>query len=407
MSEETDPRLLRLLGGEALARLRQRLRRHFERSAPGAPPGLLRLTGLSLEERAPLESLAGQPHRRASSISLDLAALDATLNAAGLACSLRQALERLDGPIINRAEAREATRDRWVSLTDGCRHPDLAGLLAVPAGLGLLKRLSRQDPNRGITLRDGAEAVLCRLPANGLPRAQLAAETLGDAHALDPDRPVSTLVLAAWRHRVGSLALETEGARQTWAQAGVLVNELARPVLFLNLPLEDGEEPFARSGEPAYASLRRLLRRPPCWAVAGRCIHVCENPNLLAIAADQLGSHCAPLVCTDGMPAAAQRTLLDQLTGTGADLVYHGDFDWPGLQIANHVMQRYGAQPWRFLATDYRAALSQLPHHGTSLAGTPVPASWDPDLTLVMQDHRRSIPEECVAALLLNDLLSK
>ena len=115
-----------------------------------------------------------------------------------------------------------------------------------------------------------------------------------------------------------------ETAREIWAGAGILVNELARPVLFLNLPVQNQ---LAGSGEPGYLSLRALLRAPPLWDVAGRAIFVCENPNLVAIAADTLGINCAPLVCTDGMPAAAQRTLLMQLSAAGACLHYHGDFD--------------------------------------------------------------------------------
>ena len=72
-------------------------------------------------------------------------------------------------------------------------------------------------------------------------------------------------------------------------------------------------------------------------------MRVCENPNLVAIAADALGTRCAPLVCTDGMPAAAQRCLLSQLATAGAQTFYHGDFDWPGLHIGNYVMREYGA----------------------------------------------------------------
>lgn len=102
-------------------------------------------------------------------------------------------------------------------------------------------------------------------------------------------------------------------------------------------------------GEPGYLSLRRLLRSPPAWAVADVTVYVCENPNLMAIAADRVGARCAPLVCTDGMPAAAQRTLLAQLAQAGARLRYHGDFDWAGLRIANHVMRTWEARPWRFM----------------------------------------------------------
>ena len=101
-------------------------------------------------------------------------------------------------------------------------------------------------------------------------------------------------------------------------------------------------------GEPVHLSLRSLLRRPPTWHVAQRDVFVCENPNIVAIAADRLGAACAPLACTDGMPSAAQQTLLAQLAAAGARLRYHGDFDWPGLVIGNFVMREFGAEPWRF-----------------------------------------------------------
>ena len=191
-------------------------------------------------------------------------------------------------------------------------------------------------------------------------------------------------------------------ARELWAIAGVLVNELARPALFLNLPVKGIDA--ADDGEPCYASLRSLLRAPPRWDVSGRDVHVCENPNLVAIAADRLGSHCAPLVCTDGMPAAAQQTLLSQLVQAGARLRYHGDFDWPGLRIANLVMRAFDAQPWRLGATDYVSAVHTTVNAGQFLKGEPIEASWDIALAGAMRQHRVSIAEEAVSASLLLDL---
>lgn len=411
MTGVTDPRLLRLLGGDALANIRKRLRRYFERAAADDPIEGLRLTGLAPEEREALASLMGRPHSHARSIVVDVAVIDAALRDAGIAASLRHALELIDGPIVNRADARAEAQGRWSVIASGSRHHGLAVFLQTPAGLGLLKRLSRQDCSRASALRDGADLILDCLPTGGQPRAQLAAERLGDAHALDPGRPIATLVLAAWRHFEGSLPSEdddeprkAERARETWARAGVLVNELARPALFLNLPTEDESGCFGKLGEPAYASLRLLLRSPPAWAVVGRTVYVCENPNLLAIAADRLGSRCAPLVCTDGMPAAAQRTLLGQLATGGARLLYHGDFDWPGIRIANHVMQLHGAGPWQFQTADYQSALCLAARMGQSIGGEPVPASWDEALAGVMQDHGLAIPEESLATSLLRDL---
>lgn len=181
-----------------------------------------------------------------------------------------------------------------------------------------------------------------------------------------------------------------ERNRDIWAKAGVLVNELARPALFLNLPTRETESYGRPPGEPAYASLRLLLRSPPSWAVANRKVYVCENANVLAVAADHWGSDCAPLVCTDGMPAAAQRCLLSQLAKARARLCYHGDFDWPGLRIGNHVMREHGAQPWRFCAADYAAAVRSVSSLGQPLTGKAVDALWDASLVTAMQQHRIS-----------------
>jgi uncharacterized protein (TIGR02679 family) len=171
------------------------------------------------------------------------------------------------------------------------------------------------------------------------------------------------------------------------------------------MPVQPGTT-IGISGEPTYLSLRQLLRAPPTWEVAGLTIFVCENPNIVAIAADILGPHCAPLACTDGMPAAAQRTLLTQLAEAGARLAYHGDFDWPGLHIANQVIRLCGANPWRLGAEDYESAVAAAPHTERSLTDSSVLACWDDALTNLMCEHGLAISEEAVAASLIEDLRS-
>ena len=140
------------------------------------------------------------------------------------------------------------------------------------------------------------------------------------------------------------------------------MNELAAPVLCLNLPATGNAmaasvaRAAAESGEPIHLTLRTLLRDPPVWDVSGRRVYVCENPSILSIAADRLEADCAPLICTNGMPAAAQQTFLRQLVACGANLAYHGDFDWAGIRIGNFVMRELQASAWRFSAQDYEAA---------------------------------------------------
>jgi len=41
-------------------------------------------------------------------------------------------------------------------------------------------------------------------------------------------------------------------------------------------------------------------------------------------------------------------------------VLYHGDFDWPGIVIARRIFDR-GARPWQFGCRDYIDAVDRLP----------------------------------------------
>jgi len=419
MKTSPDLRLQRLLGGPELDALRQRLRRRFELADAEQSLSSVHLSNLSPVEYSALCQLTGRPSRIARSMTLDIADLDARLRDAGLANSLQDALEQLDGPIVAKASLRKTLSAQWSALTTSASaegSPLLrAWLQNTATSIPLLKRLGR-DPAGATQLLAATDTVLRRLPVEGLPRSQLAAETLGDAHALDSGRPIATLVLSAWRlhERTGSpqedeaVAEAGGGAeerlREVWSRAGVLVNELARPALFLNLPVAPDRHRTWLPGEPAYLSLRQLVRKPYSWAVDGRNVYVCENPNIVAIVADRLGADSAPLVCTDGMPAAAQRILLDQLAAAGARLHYHGDYDWPGIGIGNHVMRTWQAIPWRFGCRDYLEAVMVAPARPRDLDINGVEALWDKELHTAMDTHGLAIPEEAVFSTLLGDL---
>ena len=247
MISSTDPRLQRLLGGDGYALLRKRLRQRFERAPLDATVENFRIGKLTAEEHAALASLLGRPLRYTNSLQVDVRLVDTAFQNAGIAASLRDALEQLDGPITNLATTRLALQTMWSDVLGGCTHRELIGLLQAPAGIGLLKRLARQSPPAALQLCRRVEAVLQRLPASGITRSQLAADVLGDAHALDSGQPTATLVLTVWRQVIartdynnddvdseptGDGELELGGGaerdRDVWAKAGVLVNELAR-----------------------------------------------------------------------------------------------------------------------------------------------------------------------------------
>ena len=398
-------RLQRLLGGEELASLRMRLRARYER---GTTPDQFTLTDLANHERRVLAGLLGRRAVAAGSMRLRHCELDAALAHAGIAASLRHALEFLDGPLTDRRAERSARKQSWEMAFSAVEEPRLATLVAGVAGAALIKRLSASDPQCAQALLAEAGRVLSHLPGRGMSRARRAADALGDSHGLDNGRAVATIVLRACAADpsidvVDATGLQNaeESSRERWARLGVTVNELALPALRLNLPIT-GTDPASPAGEPLHLSLRRLLRRPPAWAVTGCDVFVCENPNIVAIAADCLGSTCAPLVCTDGMPSAAQQTLLAQLAAAGARLRFHGDFDWAGLIIGNFVMREFGAEPWRFKTADYLAAASK---HGIALrGGKSAVAQWDDRLAGAMADRGVVVHEEGVADMLMMDL---
>lgn len=391
-------RLKRLLGGAELGELRRRLRARYRR---GASAGEFTLTRLSSAERRALEGLLGRTVSGAESMRLRSSELDNAVSRAGLAPDLRSALELLDGPLQNLKAQRAAWEQAWNAMLSAIQESRLIALTSTAAGALLLKRLSGSDLARARSLIEGAERVLARIPAQGLPLGQLAAEALGDSHALDAGRAVATIVLRCCSHLDHT---ETEErTREQWARLGIAVNELAWPALCLNLPVsKHTDAPFHEPGEPLYLSLRRLLRQPPKWEVGHREVFVCENPNIVSIAADRLGVRSAPLVCTDGMPSASQRVLLTQLARAGARLRYHGDFDWAGLSIGNFVVNAFAATPWRFGTADYLAAGGDVI---LELAvERRVEAQWDSLLAPAMAERGSVVHEEVVAETLLADL---
>jgi hypothetical protein len=201
----------------------------------------------------------------------------------------------------------------------------------------------------------------------------------------------------------------TEQRRDLWDSCGVIVDDLASRVLVLNLAaVGDGLGEWltdARArGVPFYVTLQQLIAMPVVPAVAAEStVHVCENPAVLRRAAADLGPRSRPLICTEGQPSTAFHRLASAVTANDGRLRYHGDFDWPGIAIANSVIRRHHATPWRLSAADYREAVREDADH-VKLSGPPQPTPWDPALADAMAATARAVYEESVANPLIADL---
>jgi uncharacterized protein (TIGR02679 family) len=410
---DVDDRLRRLLGGEPVAWLVRRARDRLEAGRPLT--GTVTLPAATLGQRRAVERLTGRPARSGTSLSVSLADVDRILRDSGAAPGgLAEAVTCLTGPLRDlgreRADLAAAWSAAFASLdTAVSRRGELPPWREWLDATGVVRRLA-SEPDQARLILAQVATVLLRLPSCGIPIGRLAAECCGDAHALDDGRPVGTLVLSAVRALAG-LPFAAEGSadsrRAAWAAVGVHLDELSSLVLCLGLP-GDARTPLGRAlascrdaGQPAVLTLRQLRCRdePLCAAR----VRLCENPVVVAAAADELGVRCQPLVCVGGQPSAAVWRLLELLAASGAVFDYHGDFDWGGVRIARSVLQRADWQPWRYDHQAYEAAVLAA-HPLAPLAGPPVATPWDPELACAMRHRNVRIEEELTLDALLQDL---
>ena len=400
-------RLRRLLGAPELHWLVDRARRRLEREQSLTGP--VSLGAPTAAQRVAAERLLGRSPGSGLSLTVRLDEVDAILRRSGISPDgLTAAVAVLTGPVVPLGPARQAEDRAWQAAYAPLEAlaqevPALAVWAARIRGDGLVRRLAG-TPAAARALLGQAATALRALPADppvSLPA--FAARVLGSAHALDDGTPPATVTLAGIRALTGFPdGTGAEWRREAWASAGLLRDELSSTVLTLNLRGTPALDWMAAAGEPSVLTLRQLVRHSP--RVSDVTIRICENPAVLAAAADRHGPHSAPLVCLQGQPSAAALALLRRLHEGGAALLYHGDFDWGGLRIASALRRRVPWQPWRYTAADYRAAVALAGPEGLPLAGRPAEAPWDPDLPQALLELGVRVEEETVLDALLTDL---
>jgi uncharacterized protein (TIGR02679 family) len=408
-------RIKRIFDKPELARLIKRLKTHYEHQASVTT---IALPSPTLEERKAVANLLGKRVSRARSIRITISELETVIQNGKLAPDLRSLVETLQGPLRNLVTEKAIQQQSWQAVYDNVKTAsseienetwDIENWLAQIAKTGLLKRLAKGDPNTALQLLQQTLSVLRTLPGKGQTLSTLAANSLGDAHGLDRGRPVATLVKRAIAHsELNTDSEEEERDREIWANAGILVGgAITSQVLVLNLAVA-GKSYSAQilnqakhHGQPLWLTLRQLVLDTPPWQLEQRTVYVCENPAIIAEAAEHLGANCPPMVCSYGQSGAAFNYLLQHLQDAGARLVYHGDYDWPGITIANSIMQRFAVKPWLFDETAYRLGAK---HGKLRLDGKLVNARWDSKLSLAMGEIGLAVPEELVLTQLLDSL---
>lgn len=389
-----------------LAALWTAVRRHLERRGVRVDGARVTLSELTDAEMAAVCSLLGRRRPAGSRLRVDVEQLDEALRAGPLGFGIVELLETIGGPLCDRrGERARASGDRealWEMVHD---HPvsgddDVSAWIESLRPRGRLTRLGVSAPDQTVTVALDVVAALVerrRLDLRTRPLPVVAAELTGDAHGLDDNRVVGRIVADA----VASLS-RAGTPRDAWAAFGVELDPVNSSVLALGLPGQGGTilESARRSGEPLRLTAR-MLRSIVLPDLGGVVVHVCENPAVVAVAADELGPSCAPLVCTDGMPKTVTSSLVAKLIDAGATVLAHADFDVGGVAIVAHLERVHSVGPWRFARQDYLSAVSGP----TSPLGGSVAASpWDDELAATMNTIGLAVHEEALLDVLLADL---
>lgn len=393
-----------LLGGAGLAPLVDRIDHRIRRGR--SLTGSVTLSTTDPEVRAAVAALLGRPMGAGASTSVRLEEVERIVQETGAAPDLRTAVVLLRGPVLVAAEEAAAERARWERVTAplagyAAEHPDMAFLRDLTGRL----RAGGRSPATAAELVDDLLRVLRGLPAQGQTLSAFSAQQLDSSHALDRG-PLRSLVEAV----LDEMLRDELGVRERptldvdrWAMVGIAPDPAASSVLVHALRFDRSEpagralDDLAAQGGPHLVTLGMLHNG--ATGVADE-VFVCENPTVVAAAAERFGASCRPIVSVRGQPSAAAQRLLLQLARVGVRLRYHGDFDWGGIRIANRVMGITSAEPWRFRTEDLAAA--DLP--GALLAGTRVEARWDPGLADAIEARGMRLEEEQVLETLLGDL---
>jgi uncharacterized protein (TIGR02679 family) len=317
-----------------------------------------------------------------------------------------------DGPLRNRPAERDAARvgrqRLWAHLDLLLAEHNLAAHEWVPQWTDWCRRgglLIRLPATEAVTTLSIAVQVLARVLGDSHPPiglAELAIQTTGDAHGLDGGVPAALVLRALAIALDASPAASAAERRLLWQRAGVSTDEISGTVITwaLRPPGRDRWSAMMREradlGLVTHVTVHELQRAADLTR-PGEIIHACENPQVLQRLAVAGVEH--PVACMSGNPAAAGMTLLARTV-----VLYHGDFDWPGLAIARRIFDR-GARPWRFGRSDYADAVDRLPAgHRLGLSGRIQATPWDEALSAAMAAANVAVHEELTVDVLLADL---
>jgi uncharacterized protein (TIGR02679 family) len=424
-----------------LTRIMQLLRaKYLERGAVG---GQITVHESTPEERRNLASFLAKVPYQEVDLRLKLRDMDSALQQSGFACTLPELLSAFfpDTPLVTRPEQRQAKlhhqehfQQALITLTDAQPTQSRAHTWLSSGQHGQNWLYSRYKNNEKaeqerqlVSIRAVANA-LNQLPERDRPErlAIFAQRTSGDPHQLDATSPTGRLFLQALSDLSSQARESGEQGRalelQLYEEAGLLVDSISSAVAVFSLC-----EAYDLAGQadpliPAAGERILLLplRQVLAWqsvSATRDSIYIMENPQVFEEVVTRLQESSATqdhptLVCTAGWPSVAALNLLDALlqSNPAARLLYSGDFDLKGLQIAAYFLTRYArrCELWHLDPEAYSIALQAggLPARAHELHQLDALPPLFAELVARLHKHELWAYQEGITQILLHDIIS-
>ncbi|MHB1128224.1 MAG: TIGR02679 family protein [Bacillota bacterium] len=372
MRLEQREEMLRYFSRPGFSRLFREVKRKYQ--SLGRVGGRVRLNDLTPEEQEALSGFFGANYLDQTSITIEVARVDAILRASRFEIELASFLPAyFDEDIPTNAEQVAAESQEWEyfieELTVDPRTPETAEWLRLIRrgqgyGYRTVRSLYQENKEQAADILKTCLTALDLLPVKTMERCRIpvyAARLTGDPHALDRDTPLGRLLFCGMLYVLGlpDTDYQSEKKRAIFRRAGLEEDDLSSNVITAGLKTLPGDtraslfQNALETGSPLILPLR-FFERPTEWCPLP--VYVVENPSVFSAILDTWAGPGLPaMVCTSGQPSVAALKLLDQLVQGGTRVYYSGDFDVKGLEMGAALYRRYGSSfiPWLFDTRTY------------------------------------------------------
>lgn len=193
--------------------------------------------------------------------------------------------------------------------------------------------------------------------------AVLSARVTGNPHYFDKSNPAGRLLLQGISYISGiKLTGFSETEKEIYSAFNIEPDTVSGAAAVIGVRLFDSEHNehpgykyFADNGEVCLISVSGLskIEYADC---DGKTVYIVENPMVFSALSDTAAECGACLVCTFGQIKYSGLRLIDMLAASGCRILYSGDFDPEGIQIADRlVLRNKNIRPWRMSSEDYNS----------------------------------------------------